>query len=447
MSRLAFHRPARFLLPRLPDEKIVLPTPPAVQRRQAGALIAMTLPLLSSVAMAGYMITFGRPVLIIVGVLFVLVAIGTSVAMRVQMRNASRQGNRRQSLRYRSHLAGARFLARQVAAAQREHSAVAHPDLERLWAIASTYERVWERRSGDSDFLHIRVGVGDAGLVTGIQLGTRLDPLGDYDWECLRAAHRLVNRMSLVGGQPAVVDLGGCGVVSVVGPPELTAALTRAMLCQVAVLHAPDDVCIAVERSGPGEWDWVKWLPHLIEADADGPAGVVPLVAAEPEGAPPRPDRRGPRHRGTAAAADHDVHRVRAGVGVGPVRAASVAPDVSGPGARYHDAVRGRAGERRAGAGGPAAAPGRRRQAGRRGRAEPGRRGGGPVCTRPHGARTRRADCPQARAIAPHRRTRAGASPDDLPDRDAARRRPGHGGHHRPVGGRHERPLAPSADR
>src|SRR5260370_4490680 len=182
MSRLAFHRPARFLQPRLPDEKIVLPTPPEVQGRQAGAgWIGRALPLLSSVGMAGYMITFGRPVLIIIGVLFVVVAIGTTVTMRVQMRNTSRQGNRRQRLRYHSHLAGARVFARRVAAAQREHSALIHPAPERPWPIASPHQPVWEPRSGDPDFLRIRVGVGDAGLVPGRQLGTRLDPLGDDD--------------------------------------------------------------------------------------------------------------------------------------------------------------------------------------------------------------------------------------------------------------------------
>jgi DNA segregation ATPase FtsK/SpoIIIE, S-DNA-T family len=286
LSRLAFHRPARLVPPHLPQEKIVLAAPPEAQGKQGGGAQAMymLMPLLSSVGMAAYMITFGKPVLIIVGVLFVLVAVGSTVTMRIQMRSASRKGDRRQRLRYRSHLVSTRRVARQVAAAQREHAAQIHPDPDRLWAIASAYQRVWERRSSDGDFLRVRVGTGDGDLVTGVQIGGKLDPLGDYDWECLRDAQRLVTRMGRVRRQPAVFDLGGCGVVSLLGPPEMTAALTRAMLCQVAVLHAPDDVCIAVERSGPGEWEWVKWLPHVIEADAPGPAGVVPLVADDPEG-------------------------------------------------------------------------------------------------------------------------------------------------------------------
>jgi DNA segregation ATPase FtsK/SpoIIIE, S-DNA-T family len=285
VSRLAFHRPARLLAPPLPEDKILLPTPPEVQGGQGSASwIALVLPLLSSVGMAAYMITFGRPMLVVIGVLFVLVAIGTTVAMRTQTRNTARQGSHRQRLRYRAHLADARAYAREIAAAQRLHAALIHPDPDRLWALTTGYDRVWERRRDDPDFLKVRIGVGEAVLTTPIHIGPKLDPLGDYDRESLRAAQRIVNRMGKVPGQPAVIDLGGCGVVSVLGPTEQTAALTRSMLCQVAVLHAPDDVGIAVERSGPGPWAWAKWLPHTIEADVSSSAGVMPLVSADPSG-------------------------------------------------------------------------------------------------------------------------------------------------------------------
>jgi S-DNA-T family DNA segregation ATPase FtsK/SpoIIIE len=283
MSRLAFHRPARFVPAVPPDEKVVLPTPPEAQGGGgASAWVNMLLPLLSSVAMAGYMITFGRPLLIIIGIIFVVVSIGTTVMMRMQMRGATRQAGKRQRTRYRGHLAAVGAQAREVAAAQRLHAALAHPEPERLWGIVTTYERVWERRQNDPDFLRIAVGVGEANLATPIQIGTRLDPMADYDWDSLEAAQRLVERMGRVEHQPYTLDIGGAGVVSLLGPRHLTEAVARAILCQVAVLHAADDVGIAVEMSG-GDWEWTKWLPHTIEPDAPSEAGVVPLVVAGPE--------------------------------------------------------------------------------------------------------------------------------------------------------------------
>src|SRR5215813_3681797 len=145
MSRIAFHRPARFLPPRLPDDKIVLPSPPEVpEGGNASGTIGMILPLISSVGMAGYMITFGRPILIAVGILFVVTSVSVTVAMRFQTKKTSRRANRRQRARYRVGVHEARVHARTVAAAQRMIAALTHPDPERLWAIATSRERVWE---------------------------------------------------------------------------------------------------------------------------------------------------------------------------------------------------------------------------------------------------------------------------------------------------------------
>ena len=48
------------------------------------------------------------------------------------------------------------------------------------------------------------------------------------------------------------------------GPGGDAHALIRAVLTQLAVFHAPDDLLVAV-CAGPerrARWDWTKWLPH-----------------------------------------------------------------------------------------------------------------------------------------------------------------------------------------
>jgi S-DNA-T family DNA segregation ATPase FtsK/SpoIIIE len=282
MTRLAFHRPPRFLPPRLSHEPITLPMPPETTgSRGAGGWLAMILPVLSSAGMAGYMITFGRPILIAFGMLFVVVSIGVTIAMRSQMRSDNRRQVRRQRARYRTHLNEARAQARANAAMQRTVGAVNQPDPLRLWSISTALDRVWERRADDPDFLHVRVGLGRATLTTPVQMSQRLDPLGEYDWESLTAAKKLVGRLGRVDNQPGVIDLARGGVVSLLGPPDRTAGLARAILSQIAVLHAPDDVLIAIETSGGGYWDWAKWLPHALEPDAANESGVLPLVRVD----------------------------------------------------------------------------------------------------------------------------------------------------------------------
>ena len=279
MTRLAFHRPPRFLPPALSTEPITLPSPPeAGKARGAATWLTMILPVLSSVGMAGYMITFGRPIIIAFGIMFVVVSVGVTIAMRSQLRSSNRREVRRQRARYRAHLDEARARARHNAALQRTVNAVNHPSPVQLWGITVALDRVWERRRRDPDFLRVRVGLGRARLSTPVQLSQALDPLGEYDWESLTAARRLVSRLGSVDAQPAVVDLAEAGVVSLLGDPARTAGLARALLCQLAVLHPPDDLLIAAEMSDGGEWEWAKWLPHALEPDAVGAPGVLPLV-------------------------------------------------------------------------------------------------------------------------------------------------------------------------
>jgi S-DNA-T family DNA segregation ATPase FtsK/SpoIIIE len=71
-------------------------------------------------------------------------------------------------------------------------------------------------------------------------------------------------------------------VVSLLGPAEQTEAAAGALLCQLATLHAPDDVRVAVVMSGDARWEWTKWLPHTHEPDTrERGIEVVPLVAED----------------------------------------------------------------------------------------------------------------------------------------------------------------------
>lgn len=284
MSRIIFHRPARVVPPQLPTEPVVLSAPPQpVGRDNNGNWLMLLMPLMSSVGMAAYMMSNGKKLLIMLGIAFVVVSIGATLAVRMQMRGQARKQKVRARDRYLDHLVEIRGVARQVAESQRTVAAWQFPTPYRLWAIATQRRRVWERRITDTDFLKVSVGVGNAPLSTPIRMATRNDPTVEYDPRAKQAADRLIDSMSKVSNQPAIVDLAKIGVVSVLGPAEAARAAVRALLCQIAVLHAPDDVGIAIATGGE-DWNWAKWLPHTHEPDATGDAGVIPLVAEDFEG-------------------------------------------------------------------------------------------------------------------------------------------------------------------
>ena len=172
MSRIAFHRPARYVPPQLPHDSITIPAPPQSPEGGGAGLLAVILPLLSSVGMAGYMITFGRPFLIVFGALFVIVSIGVAIAMRMQTRSSGRRGQRRQRRRYRAHLDEARAQASGEAAAQR-HGQRGRPPGPGAAVVHQPRPGTGSGSAGpdDPDFLQVRLGLGRADLGTPIQLG------------------------------------------------------------------------------------------------------------------------------------------------------------------------------------------------------------------------------------------------------------------------------------
>jgi len=290
--------------PRLSTDPVVLSAPPQPVGKDGGAnWLYLLMPLLSSFSVAGYMIVEGKKTLIFLGICFVLVSVGVTLSVRMSMSGRQRKTRIRARDLYLRHLVEVRQLARQVAEDQRTIAAWAHPSPYRLWAITTEGRRVWERRATDIDFLKLCVGVGKAPLSTPIRLATRNDPTVEYDPRAKAAADRLISSMSEVGSQPAVIDLAEAGVVSVLGPGEVARGVVRALLLQIAVLHAPDDVAVAVATGGE-DWNWAKWLPHTHDLRTSGDAGVVPLVSEEFEGVTDRvrefldaPGRR-PERRG-----------------------------------------------------------------------------------------------------------------------------------------------------
>jgi DNA segregation ATPase FtsK/SpoIIIE, S-DNA-T family len=283
VSRIAWHRPARIAPPGLPELQVTIPLPQQAQQQTgASGWLTMAMPLLSSGSIAAYLFTEHNRDLSFVAVGIITVSLITAGAMRYQSGSVGRRGKEGRRLRYLAHLADVRTEARELATAQRAAAAWQWPSPLGLWAIADERRRVWERRPDDEDFLILRVGIGSGPLASPLELQVRNDPTVEYDRELLDAARQLADSFATIGGQPAIVDLRRAGVVSIVGDTERARALCRALLCQVAVLHAPDDVAVAVAAGkAADEWRWATWLPHASESAPEDAGSSQVLVAEE----------------------------------------------------------------------------------------------------------------------------------------------------------------------
>jgi len=131
---------------------------------------------------------------------------------------------------------------------------------------------LWERRPGHDDFLRLGIGVGC--LPWRPPLGPSATWPGDIA--------EVVARHDTLHDVPVAVHLTPGTVLGVAGPRPHTLALARALLVQAVALHGPADLQITVVTDSAADWDWVKWLPHVV---IDG-AGRRRLAASAGEGGP-----------------------------------------------------------------------------------------------------------------------------------------------------------------
>ncbi|AZG44965.1 ESX secretion system protein EccC [Gordonia insulae] len=147
--------------------------------------------------------------------------------------------------------------------AQRAALSWSHPDPAALLEIVGT-RRMWERRPTDSDFAHVRVGVGSQRLATRL-MPPETGPLEDIEPVSMVALRRFVRTHSVVHRLPTSISLRGFPAVNIEGARQETRDLVRSMVVELCAFHGPDHLHIVIITGDPaGEaWDWAKWLPHV----------------------------------------------------------------------------------------------------------------------------------------------------------------------------------------
>ncbi|MFY1625660.1 FtsK/SpoIIIE domain-containing protein [Micromonospora sp. WMMD723] len=178
-----------------------------------------------------------------------------AVAHVVTERRGGRREYREKLRDYRAGLAQARERLAALTVSEEHASRELFPDPAAVLRIATgPTGRLFERRPADPDFCLLRIGL------TERPAAVRLIGPGAAA-ETVPTAHDV----------PVTVPLGTAGVLGLAGPRQSTMPILRALLTQVATLHAPHDLGLVLLTGNDEatEWEWLSWLPHTVPHRAD----------------------------------------------------------------------------------------------------------------------------------------------------------------------------------
>ncbi|MGB6180539.1 MAG: type VII secretion protein EccCa [Rhodococcus sp. (in: high G+C Gram-positive bacteria)] len=278
MSTKLVHRPARLSDQSLPRDRQSIAKVPTIDMVGGGGQNVMRalVPVVGGLGLVAMMASSGNPIRMIAGGALVVAAILGAIAMIVYAKTGARKRAEQQRGQYIRFISAKRTELEAESAQQVRVANDIHPPPPALLDIVRTPARLWERRRTDADFLTLRIGSGAGPLCRTVAVDTSDDdPMKRPEPIAQAHLRRYLRATEHIDGLPMAVQFRG--VVSFVGPADLTHRAVRAALVQLAALHAPDDVRlhIALPRAGGnGRYQWALWLPHLLDADRfDGPLG------------------------------------------------------------------------------------------------------------------------------------------------------------------------------
>ncbi|MEU5092417.1 type VII secretion protein EccCa [Streptomyces sp. NPDC021356] len=286
MSTRLIHRPARTTRPAAAPEPRTIEAPPNLPEGKAGSIATSLLPVAGVMSSVVMMTVVRNSQFAGLGAIILVVTLAGSMTLVFSQRGKAQRTRRTQREAYLAYLEDLREELSKEERERRERAQVLNPPPDALYDIVRDPARLWERRRLDGDFLRVRVGTGEMpvrDLKVAQQGSSVLTPPDQF---MLNEASALMTRFSTGTELPLTVPLDRVGNISVIGRREDTLRVARALMVQTAATHAPDDVAMALAAPGDrvGDWEWAKWLPHLLDTEQfDGPVAARRIAPSLPQ--------------------------------------------------------------------------------------------------------------------------------------------------------------------
>jgi len=284
MSTVRFQRRQRREVPRTPGGEVTLQPPPEIPRAVPGGLMGKLMPVVMGVGMVGMMAVMftkgggigSNPTQLMFPMMMVFSMVGMFANGGGKGQKAAEANEDRKD--YLRYLDQVRKDVDETAKQQRSAVEWSHPEPGLVWMLAGT-SRMWERRPGDKDFCHARIGLGGQRLATRL-VSPETGPVEELEPIAAVSLRRFVRTHSTVPDLATAIAVKGFAAIQLNGDRAQARDMTRAMLLQLCMFQAPDQVLVAVVCGADtmSEWEWTKWLPHTQHPESQDGVGAERMV-------------------------------------------------------------------------------------------------------------------------------------------------------------------------
>lgn len=265
MNGIQYYRPARTYPEPLPTGEVKIVAPPPLQPPSKGALVVSLITAGLTMVAAYIMATvFQNPRMAFAASIMAGVSIITAIVQVVMQKNNRMSQQRSVKKKYIKYLDEQQDKLEKLSLQQQKYYNTLYPELAQLASFVAQRDRIWERNRNDEDFLTVAMGRGPVPFSCTAKLEMDDNPFTEYDKNLIYRGKTLVSKFEMLNNAPVDLPLKDIGTLALRGKRHMIQEMARAMLAQVAVFHAPEDVQMLVyfTKEVEQQWQWFKWLPH-----------------------------------------------------------------------------------------------------------------------------------------------------------------------------------------
>lgn len=166
--------------------------------------------------------------------------------------------------RYEALIATKETEIKQIAEIQKRVIVEENPSTTECYSIVEKQNhRLWERGTGDDDFLRVRVGKGLVPLCVSLKYPEKRQLQDDHQLEI--KARDLAKQYMSIKSAPVLCDLHAMPTLGIIGDRQAELSIARQIIIDITSLHSYEDVKIIMlyPQSEVNEWDIFRFLPHV----------------------------------------------------------------------------------------------------------------------------------------------------------------------------------------